>query len=146
LIRGIWGALKAVEENPMANKRSFSNSICAAETHRAERELSAFIGAVTELFGPEQARVSTEDWFEELTLMDRPSRSKERKWRAVTIAATARLANGLNTATHPQIYSSASTETKASPIASFRLFWFDASVVMRSKHPTRPYVRMQKLL
>ena len=100
----------------MANKQSFSNSTFAAETDRAERELSAFIGAVTELFGPEQARVSTEDWLDELTLMARPSRSKERKWRAVTIAATARLANRLNTATHPQIYSSASTDTKASPI------------------------------
>ncbi len=99
----------------MANKQSFSNSIYAAETHEAERELSAFIGAVTELFGPEQARVSTEDWLEELTLMDRSSHSEERKWRAVTIAATARLANRLNTATHPQIYSSASTDTWASP-------------------------------
>lgn len=53
----------------MANNQSFSNSIYAAETHRAERELSAFIDAATELFGPEQARVSTEDWLEELTLM-----------------------------------------------------------------------------
>lgn len=83
----------------MANKQSFSNSIYGAETHRAERELSAFTGAVTELFGTEQARVSTEDWLEELTLMDKPSRSKERNWRAVTIAAAARLAKRLDTAT-----------------------------------------------
>ena len=102
----------------MANKQSFSNSIYGAETHRAERELSAFTGAVTELFGTEQARVSTEDWLEELTLMDRSSRSKERNWRAVTIAAAARLAKRLDTATHRQIYSSASTDTKVSPIPS----------------------------
>jgi len=98
----------------MANKQSFSNSICGAETHGAERELSAFTGAVTELFGTEQARVSTEDWLEELTLMDMPSRSKERNWRAVTIAAAARLAKRLDTATHGQIYSSTSTDTKVS--------------------------------
>lgn len=100
----------------MANKQSFSNSTYAAETDRAERELSAFISAVTELFGPEQAQVSTDDWFEELSLMDKPFRPKERKWRAVTVAAAARLANRLNTATHPRIYSSASTATKTSPI------------------------------
>ncbi|MGA7377680.1 MAG: hypothetical protein WBW36_15120 [Candidatus Sulfotelmatobacter sp.] len=98
----------------MANKQSFSNSICGAETHGAERELSAFTGAVTELFGTEQARVSTEDWLEELTLLDMPSRSKERNWRAVTIAAAARLAKRLDTATHGQIYSSTSTDTKVS--------------------------------
>ena len=102
----------------MANKQSFGNSICGAETHGAERELSAFTGAVTELFGTEQARLSTEDWLEELTLMDMPSRSKERNWRAVTIAAAARLAKRLDTATHRQIYSSASTDTKVSPIPS----------------------------
>jgi hypothetical protein len=35
----------------------------------AERELGAFIRAVTELFGPEQARLAAEDWVDEL---DRP--------------------------------------------------------------------------
>lgn len=98
----------------MANKQSFGNSICGAETHGAERESSAFTGAVTELFGTEQARVSTEDWLEELTLLDMPSRPKERNWRAVTIAAAARLAKRLDTATHGQIYSSTSTDTKVS--------------------------------
>jgi|SRR5579872_5141666 len=129
----------------MANKQSFNNPIYAAEVDRAERELSAFIGAVTELFGPEQARVSIDDWFEELTLMDRPSRSKERKWRAVTIAATARLANRLDTATHPQIYSSASTDRKALPIhrliVPVRHFGCDAFEASDSIH-----LRKQKLL
>ena len=108
----------------MANKQSFRNSICGAETHGAERELSAFTGAVTELFGTEQARVSTEDWLEELTLLDMPSRSKERNWRAVTIAAAARLAKRLDTATHRQIYSS--TSSIADTIV--QLFRFDTSV------------------
>lgn len=132
------------EKNPMAKKQSFSNSTYA-EMDRAERELSAFIGAVTELFGPEQARVSTEDWIEELTLIARPSRSKERKWRAVTIAATARLANRLNTATQPQMYSSALTGTKGSPlhrlIVPVRHFGCDAFEASDSIH-----VHKQKLL
>ncbi len=131
------------EKNPMANKQPFSNSTYAAETDRAERELSAFISAVTELFGPEQARVSTEDWLDELTLIARPSRSKERKWRAVTIAATARLASRLSAATGFQVHSS--TDTKSSPIhrliVPVRHFGCDAFETSDSIH-----VRIQKLL
>ena len=36
----------------------------------AERELGAFISAVTELFGTEQARLAAEDWLDELLLME----------------------------------------------------------------------------
>jgi len=57
----------------------------------AERELSAFIRAVTELFGPEQARLSTEDWLDESELMYRPPRATSPDWRAVTVAASARM-------------------------------------------------------
>ena len=35
-----------------------------------EPELRAFIRAVTELFGPEQARIAAEDWVDELELVD----------------------------------------------------------------------------
>src|ERR1700722_14749917 len=79
-----------------------------------------------------QARVSTEDWLEELTLMDRPSRSIERKWRAVTIAAAARLAKRLDTVTHCQICSAASTDTKVSPIPSSNCF--GSTVMLRWVH------------
>jgi hypothetical protein len=74
-------------------EKSFSNSNCENQVRMAERELSAFIRAVTELFGPEQARLSTEDWLDEAELMDSPPRATSRGWRAVTIAASARLAN-----------------------------------------------------
>jgi hypothetical protein len=79
-------------------RESFSNSSYVNQTHLAERELSAFIAAVTKLFGPEQARTSTEDWLEEAELMDGPPRSIARNWRAVTIAASARLANRIDAA------------------------------------------------
>lgn len=89
----------------MDKQESFSSSTYEDQTHMAERELSAFMSAVTELFGPEQARLSAEDWLEESELMDSPPRSISRDWRAVTVAASARLASRLNT-------------KKASPISS----------------------------
>jgi hypothetical protein len=36
----------------------------------AERELSAFLAAVKELFGPEQASISQKDWLDEAELND----------------------------------------------------------------------------
>jgi hypothetical protein len=72
----------------MCKEKSFWNSTCEDQINLAERELSAFIGAVTELFGPEQARLSTEDWLDESELMDSPPRAQSRDWRAVTVAAS----------------------------------------------------------
>jgi hypothetical protein len=59
----------------------------------AERELGAFISAVTELFGSERARLAAEDWLDELSLMETLPGSTIRDWRLITIAASARLAN-----------------------------------------------------
>ena len=73
----------------------FSDSIYEEQTHLAERELSSFIAAVTELYGSEQARLSEKDWLDESDSVDTPPFSTERDWRAVTIAASARLANRL---------------------------------------------------
>ena len=96
----------------------FSNSIYEAQIHLAERELSAFIGAVTVLFGPEHARASIEDWLDESELMDSPPRSNSRDWRSITIAASTRLAGRIDAAQHRQRPLSASTNTKVSPIPS----------------------------
>jgi hypothetical protein len=52
--------------------------------------------AVTELFGPEQARVAAEDWVDELGFVDILPEPAGRDWRSVTIAAAARLAKRLN--------------------------------------------------
>jgi hypothetical protein len=59
------------------------------QSHMAERELSVFIRAVTELFDPEQGKLSTEDWLDESELMHVSPRSTNRDWRAVTVAASA---------------------------------------------------------
>ena len=67
----------------------------------AERELGAFIRAVTELFGSEQARLAAEDWLDELALMEALPGLTSRDWRLITIAASARLANRVNASSHP---------------------------------------------
>jgi hypothetical protein len=92
------------DEDPMNTKEWFSNSICKEQTQMAEREFSAFISAVKELHGPEQAQLSAVDWLDESELMDSPPRSTSRDWRAVTIAASARLANRLNARPHDRLF------------------------------------------
>ncbi len=106
----------------MNDSEAFSNSIYLDQAHLAEHELSALIQSVTALFGPEQARVSTEDWLEEADLMDSPPLSTERDWRSVTIAASARLANRIDAAQYRQRTLAASTATKVLPILSSDCF------------------------
>lgn len=74
----------------------FSDSVYEEQAHLAEHELSSFIAAVKASYGPEQANISAQDWLDESDLMDSPPRSEVRNWRAVTIAASARLANRIN--------------------------------------------------
>ena len=80
----------------MDDRKPLSDSSYANQTQLAEREFSAFIAAVTKLFGPEQAQVSTEDWLDEAGFMDGLHLSIAGDWRAVTIAASARLANRIH--------------------------------------------------
>jgi hypothetical protein len=67
------------------------------QTHLAEHELSSFVSAVTKLYGAEQATLSAQDWLDESELIDSAPLFTERNWCAVTIAASARLADRLNT-------------------------------------------------
>ena len=78
---------------------SFSNEIYAEEEHKEEQELSAFTSAVTELYGPEQAGLAEEDWLDESDLADSPPFSIGRNWRAVSVAAGARLAKRVSAGT-----------------------------------------------
>ena len=88
----------------------------------AERELGAFIRAVTELFGPEQARLAAEDWVDELELMDVLPGPTRRDWGSVTVAASAQLARRLNTDVDRPTPRVASTDTKVSTIPSSNCF------------------------
>ncbi len=62
----------------------------------AERELGAFMRAVSEMFGAEHARRAADDWLDEFERMDTLPETR-RYFGSVTIAAAARLATSLNT-------------------------------------------------
>jgi hypothetical protein len=95
---GLIAAEVADQRRVMRNKEEISRD---AETDHcaqlasvllmlAEKELSAFITAVNELFGAEQARQSAVDWIEELKLMDWPAGESIPDWRQATLGAGGR--------------------------------------------------------
>ena len=61
----------------------------------AEKELAAYVRAVEELYGPDEARQSVEDWIAEMKWMDWPGEDASPDWRCLTIAAAKRLAGRL---------------------------------------------------
>ena len=87
--------------NPLARFKPSHNSNlgCADFITMAERELSAFFNAVTQLFGSEQAELSAEDWLQELIEIDGLPASI-REWRLITARVATRLPGGVN-ATSP---------------------------------------------
>lgn len=107
----------------MNMKESFPNFDCEDQIRLAERELSAFIGAVTELFGSEQARLSAQDWLDESNFIESQARATLQGWLAVTVAASARLARRIEGGQHRRPSRTASTGTDdAVPIASSKRF------------------------
>lgn len=72
-----------------------SNLPCADLMMMAERELSAFFNAVTQLFGSEQAELSAEDWLHQLNEIDGLPTSP-REWRLITTKISTRLPSGVN--------------------------------------------------
>jgi hypothetical protein len=81
------------------------NPRCADLMTMAERELSAFFNAVTQLFGLEQAELSAEDWLQELIEIGAlPASAGD--WRLITAKASTRLARRViasSLSTEPQI-------------------------------------------
>jgi len=116
----------------MNDNELFSTSMYEDQTHLAERELASFISGVTELFGPEQARDSTEEWLDEAELMDTPPRATARDWRAVTIAASARLASRIDAAQYRQKSLTKPINPKVSPMPSSNCF--SSILLLRCPH------------
>ena len=83
--------------NSLARSRPSKNSDhpCPDLTMIAERELSAFFNAVTQLFGSEQAELSAKDWLQELMVAEGLPAST-REWRLITAKASTRLATRLS--------------------------------------------------
>ena len=93
--------------NPIAGYKPSNNSNprCADITTMAERELSAFFTAVTQVFGSEHAEFSAEDWLQELLEIDSLPASA-REWRLITAQVSTRLAarvSASSLSTEPQI-------------------------------------------
>jgi hypothetical protein len=83
-----------------------SNPPCPDLMAMAERELSAFLNAITQLFGPEQAEISAEEWLQELIEIDGRLPATTREWRLITAKVSTRLAGRVNSSsllTAPQI-------------------------------------------
>ena len=79
--------------NPVQVAPDNPSLTCAELMSLGERELAAFIRAVTESFGPEQGQLAAKDWLDELSLIEMPLVSPGREWRWVTVVACARLAS-----------------------------------------------------
>jgi hypothetical protein len=90
--RGLIANVKASTSN--SNRKSTFGDLTAA----AERELGAFINAVTDLYGADQARLAAEDWILELEMMDAMPEMSRSVWRKLTIVSASRLAARLNPA------------------------------------------------
>jgi alkylhydroperoxidase/carboxymuconolactone decarboxylase family protein YurZ len=93
--------------NPRARYQPSKNSDlpCRDIITMAERELSAFFAAVTQLFGSEQAELSAEYWLQELIEVDDLPAS-DREWRLITAKVSTRLASRVSASslsTEPQI-------------------------------------------
>lgn len=95
----------------MSNTRRPHSPTCSELKIMAERELTAFLGAVTRLHGAEQAEMSAEVWLDELQELDNLPKSTN-DWRAVTVAALARLADRL-TAAHVSLIPSSKCSATA---------------------------------
>lgn len=68
------------------------NPGCPDLTMMAERELSAFFKAATQLFGSVQAELAADDWLRELIEIDvLPVSTHE--WRSITAKVSTRLAS-----------------------------------------------------
>jgi hypothetical protein len=80
--------------NPLARYETSENfdPPCHDLATMAERELSAFFNAITQLFGSEQAKLSAEDWLQELLEIDGLPASA-REWRLITANVSTRLAS-----------------------------------------------------
>jgi hypothetical protein len=93
--------------NPLARYKPSKHSTprCADLMTMAERELSAFFNAVTQLFGSEQAELSAEDWLQLLIEIDGLPDST-REWRLITAKVSTRLASRVSASSlsaEPQI-------------------------------------------
>ena len=108
----------------MNKQESFQSSACSELVRKAERELGAFISAVAELYGAEQARLSAIDWLDQFESINIVPESTRNDWRVVTVRAAACLANRLRVNPPFSNGDAPPTDTNVSAIPSSNCFAF----------------------
>lgn len=82
---------------PSPHSAESAGRSCSDFLQMAERELSAFIRSVTELFGPTQAELSAEDWLRELNNSEAlPTTIRE--WHSFSAKVSGKLARRISLA------------------------------------------------
>ena len=76
------------------------NSACNDLMSMAEIEFLRFTRGVTDMFGAAQATLAAEDWLNELASKDCLPEPASHEWRAITVAALARLTIRMTVASH----------------------------------------------
>jgi hypothetical protein len=76
-------------------QRSFQSRAYAELVTAAERELRAFVCAVTQLYGAEQSKLSAIDWLDEFESINNIQESASYDLRLVTVRAAVRLVDRL---------------------------------------------------
>ena len=102
----------------MNNQESFQSPAYSELVRRTERELGAFISAVTELYGAEQARLSAIDWLDQFECINDASGSTTHDWRLVTVRAAVCLVNRLRAKSPMSNIAAQPTDTNVSAIPS----------------------------
>ena len=102
----------------MNKQEPFQSPAYSKLVRKTERELGAFISAVTQLYGAEQARLSAIDWLDQFESINDVSGSTTHDWRLVTIRAAACLVNRLHVKSPMSNIGAPPTDTKVSAIPS----------------------------
>ncbi|MGO8796415.1 MAG: hypothetical protein ACLQLC_16460 [Candidatus Sulfotelmatobacter sp.] len=80
--------------NPIALDKDRNGLNCGEMVATAEQELAAFLHAISDLFGSEQAETSAQDWLDELMAIDDLATddlfASARQWRLVTLKVLSR--------------------------------------------------------
>ena len=102
----------------MNKQESFQSPAYSELVRKTERELGAFISAVTELYGAEQARLSAIDWLDQFESINDVPASTTHDWRLVTVRAAVCLVNRLRAKSPMLNIAAQPTDTNVSAIPS----------------------------
>ncbi len=102
----------------MNKQEPFQSPAYTELVRKTERELGAFISAVTELYGAEQARLSAIDWLDQFESINDASESTTHDWRLVTVRAAVCLVHRLHVKSTMSNIAALPTDTNVSAIPS----------------------------